>query len=374
MAKPMHVLFIKPHPDASELHLILSLHRLGVNIRVLASPHYQARPTLEQHGLYIAARPGRGKFQPALIAQIRQLVRTLGITVIHAIDSSSLANAIWASYFTRVRVIGYRGTNSRIRRFDPTYWLGILNPRVARIICVSQAIHDYLARFLPRRKLVLNAKGYSSEWLDSALTPPDQFPSLPAGCPTVMFIGNSAGRPHKGLRYLIEAFHQTRSESAHLVVIGDYDSDIPELVRSGPAAGRIVLAGPQPDAAHWLKWAEVYVQPSTVEGLPRAVKEAMAQGVATVITDIPGPTELIEHDLSGLVVPPADPVALARALERLLSSEELRQRLARGAAHRLQTRFAPERFVQTTLELYRSLDQNRQPGVSRLRSGSPAAR
>ncbi|MDC0663100.1 glycosyltransferase family 4 protein [Marinobacter sp. SS21] len=370
----MRVLFIKPHPDASELHLLLSLHRLGVAIRVLASPHSLARPTLEQHGLFIAARPGRGKCQPALIAQIRQLVRTLGITVIHAVDSSSLANAIWASYFTRVRIIGYRGTNSRIRRFDPTYWLGILNPRVARVICVSQAIHDYLARFLPRHKLVLNAKGYSQQWLDSDPTPPDRFPSLPAGCPTVMTIGNSAGRPHKGLRYLIEAFHQTRSDSAHLVVIGDYDADIPELVRSGPAARRIVLAGPQPRAAHWLKWADVYAQPSTVEGLPRAVKEAMAQGVATVITDIPGSTELIEHDRSGLVVPPADPGALARALEQLLGSAALRERLAQAAVHRLQTRFAPERFVQTTLELYRSLDQRRQPGFSRLASDRPAAR
>lgn len=362
----MQVLFIKPSPDASELHLILSLHRLGVPIRVLAAPDCQARDTLEQHGLYIEARPGRGKLQPALIGQIYRLIRELKVTVIHAIDSSSLANAIWASYFSRVKIVGYRGTRSRVRRFDPTYWLGILNPRVTRIICVSQAIHDYLARFLPRHKLVLNAKGYSPDWLSTDESLPQQFPSLPDESLAIMHIGNSKGRPHKGLRYLIQAFHQARLGNAHLVIIGDYDDDIPALVQSGAAAGRIVLAGPQLHASRWLRRADIYVQPSTVEGLPRSVKEAMAQGVATVVTDIPGPTELIEHEHSGLVVPPANPQALARALERLATSDELRQRLAQGAVHRLKTHFPPENFVLKTLELYKSLEDDRQVALSPL--------
>ncbi|MDX1757527.1 MAG: glycosyltransferase family 4 protein [Marinobacter sp.] len=370
----MQVLFIKPSPDASELHLILSLHRMGVPMRVLASPHCLARPALEQHGLYIEARRGRGKFQPALIGQIRRLVRELGVTVIHATDSSSLANAIWASYFTQVQVIGYRGTNSRIRRFDPTYWLGLLNPRVARIICVSRSIHEYLSRFLPRHKLVLNPKGYSPEWLGTDEELPAGFPTLPDDRFTVMHIGNSRGRPHKGVRFLIDAFHQAQLESAHLVIVGDYDSDLPQRVQAGPAADRIFLAGPQPRAARWLRRANVYVQPSTLEGLPRSVKEAMAQGVATVITDIPGPTELIEHGRSGLVVPPADASALARALERLQASAELREQLGQGARQRLHNDFAPERFVQNTLDLYRELERNRRPAFTPLRPGNQTAR
>ena len=80
-------------------------------------------------------------------------------------------------------------------------------------------------------------------------------------------------------------------------------------------------ADPQP----FLLQAGVFVLPSRFEGMPNALLEAMAAGLAVVVTDAsPGPLEVVEEGVSGLVVPSDDPYALAEALDRLVVDPELR--------------------------------------------------
>lgn len=84
--------------------------------------------------------------------------------------------------------------------------------------------------------------------------------------------------------------------------------------------------------------ADVFVVPSVIgpagarDGLPNVLLEAMASGLPCVASDIASIPEVIRDDHSGLLVPPADPVALATALERLVTDEGLRVRLGRNGA------------------------------------------
>jgi glycosyltransferase involved in cell wall biosynthesis len=79
---------------------------------------------------------------------------------------------------------------------------------------------------------------------------------------------------------------------------------------------------------------------SASEGMPGALMEAMAAGVAVVGTDVGGTNELVVDGESGLLVPAYDPQALAGAFARLLTDPELRARLATGGRRRMEERFS----------------------------------
>ena len=82
--------------------------------------------------------------------------------------------------------------------------------------------------------------------------------------------------------------------------------------------------------------ADLYLQPSREEGLPLALVEAMALGVPVVATPVNGIPEVVEHDVTGLLVPVGDPAALATAIDAVLDDPLLRARLAHGAAARIE--------------------------------------
>ena len=81
-----------------------------------------------------------------------------------------------------------------------------------------------------------------------------------------------------------------------------------------------------------IKSADIFILPSRVEGFPNVLLEAMAADRACISFDCPsGPSELIEHDKNGLLVPPQDVQELAAAMRRLISAPQLRQRLGTQA-------------------------------------------
>ena len=77
----------------------------------------------------------------------------------------------------------------------------------------------------------------------------------------------------------------------------------------------------------------------TMDGIPATLMEAMASGMPVISTGISGIPELVEDGVTGLVVPPSDPPALARAITRLRAEPDLRQRLAREGRRRVEESF-----------------------------------
>ncbi|MDO6443881.1 MULTISPECIES: glycosyltransferase family 4 protein [unclassified Marinobacter] len=350
---PIRVLFIKTGLDAAELDLIRQLHNHGVFIKVICWASGTSLDFLEKEEILINPVRKKGKFDVPFICQIRSVVKQFDINLIHATDSTALANAIWATYFTNVKIIAYRGTSARIRKTDPTYWLGALHPKVSLTFCVSKSVYQYMKTRLPEHKLRLNYKGFDPSWINVESPQPADFPKLPEDRFIGIFLGSSAGRPHKGLEILIKAFHQLNDTKNILIVLGNSSPEAERLASEGPAHQRIFLIGRVKNATDWLCHADLYIQPSLGrEGLPRSVKEAMAAALPIIITDIPGPTELIEHEKSGLVIEAGNADALTQAWERMASDAHLRQRLGVNAKTRLIEKFSPEAFFQNTLMAY----------------------
>jgi glycosyltransferase involved in cell wall biosynthesis len=171
-----------------------------------------------------------------------------------------------------------------------------------------------------------------------------------------MFLGSSKELPHKGLEVLTQAFRQTSDTKGVLIVFSSFSQQAERLAAEGLAHQRIFLMGKVTDAPDWLCHADLYAQPSLRnEGLPRSIKEAMAIALPIIITKIPGHTELIEHEKSGLFVPANNPRELAQAWQRVAGGAELRQTLGNNARALLIEHFSSKAFLYNTLTGYYDL-------------------
>ncbi len=153
----------------------------------------------------------------------------------------------------------------------------------------------------------------------------------------------------KGLDLLIEAFagvsdgpESTNSWSLTLVGDGPERIGLEALAERCGVRHRIRFLGHCHDVRAELAAAAVFVLPSRKEGMPNALLEAMAAGLAVIVNDAsPGPLELVTHGQNGLVVPHGDSTALARAMLQLQADPQLRIRLGLAAQDRLKTQDWP---------------------------------
>ncbi|SFR06102.1 glycosyltransferase [Poseidonocella sedimentorum] len=105
------------------------------------------------------------------------------------------------------------------------------------------------------------------------------------------------------------------------------------LVQEFGLGGEVTLTGPfaHGEVFDHLRRMHVYVQCSAFEGLPNALLEAASLGVPLVATAVGGMAEVLDHEVSGLLVPHGDPAALAGALARILGDDGLAAALSQGA-------------------------------------------
>jgi glycosyltransferase involved in cell wall biosynthesis len=93
----------------------------------------------------------------------------------------------------------------------------------------------------------------------------------------------------------------------------------------------VISMVPSRDMPSLFAQSDIFVFPSLVEGTPLAVQEAMASGMAVITTETCGMIDLIENDFNGLLIPPADSIALENAIWKLTQNPELRSRLGHAA-------------------------------------------
>jgi glycosyltransferase involved in cell wall biosynthesis len=148
--------------------------------------------------------------------------------------------------------------------------------------------------------------------------------------------------------------------AARFWLVGDLDPGNPTSVNEADLSvwrneGAVELLGHRHDIASVFAQSHVVVLPSYREGLPRVLIEAAACGRAVVTTDVPGCRDAIEPDVTGLLVPPRDAVALADAIQRLLLDEKMCERMGQAGRKLAEREFAVEKVVSTHLDVYRDL-------------------
>ena len=163
--------------------------------------------------------------------------------------------------------------------------------------------------------------------------------------------------PIKGLDLLLRAvpFLAARVPGVQLLVVGDgpLRERLRALAREVGAGDHVVFAGAIPDAARVLPLGDLYVSASRGEGLPLALLEAMAAGLAVVATAVPGHTDVVEDGVTGALVPADDPEALAAAAAALVLDRPRRQSMGRAGRARVAERFDRAHMVARIALLYR---------------------
>jgi len=133
--------------------------------------------------------------------------------------------------------------------------------------------------------------------------------------------------PQKNLPALVQAAARLPRACTWVVVGGGDPRLLDQLRRQASGLGAPVhFIGPSEEVERWLRAAEVFVLPSAWEARALVVQEAMAAGAPVVASDVGGLHDLVAG--AGLLVPPADPGALAAAVERILADPSLRDELA----------------------------------------------
>jgi glycosyltransferase involved in cell wall biosynthesis len=183
--------------------------------------------------------------------------------------------------------------------------------------------------------------------------------ALPLSSPLVVVF--SRLNQMKGIQYFLDAaiILARRFPHVRFLVVGDGESrkELEEYAGRLGLAQRTVFTGFRSDVPELLSEAAVSVLPSLSEGLSNSLLESMASGVPVVATRVGGNPEVIEHEVTGLLVPLLDSAALAAAIGRVLEDKDLAARFAHAGIRRVAELFSMERSVRETEHLYQRLVQ-----------------
>jgi glycogen synthase len=166
--------------------------------------------------------------------------------------------------------------------------------------------------------------------LPNPAPPPVEVEPAPLEPGTFVFVGRLTEQ--KALSVALAALRAV--PGATLAIVGDgpeRESLVDEAGRLG-LDGRVTFVGSlaRAEALRYLAGARAAVLPSAWENLPHAAVEALAVGTPVIATAVGGVPEIVRDDENGLLVPPNDAAALARALRAVAADDVLRARLAAG--------------------------------------------
>jgi glycosyltransferase involved in cell wall biosynthesis len=369
---PIKSLCITEDADRPTTATFIGLKAAGVDVTVMCPAGAERRTAMLEAGIRILDLKLRKGFDRAGVAALRAELVEGRYDILHLFSNKAVQSGLAASRGLPIKIVVYRGIVGNVSFFSPISWLRFLNPRIDRIVCVADAVRDYFLRMrpaflrLPAERLVTIHKGHSLDWYRAE---PADLGAL--GIARDAFVVGCVAnyRPRKGIEVLVDAVALLPGDwPVHLLLVGG-GMDAPQLTRhiaASPAARRIHVLGYRSDAPSLTAACHVFVLPSTKrEGLARSLIEAMAYGVAPVVTNCGGSPELVVDGASGFVVPVRDPAAIAAALRKLRDDAELRNRLGAAARERIRNDFRIEDTIDKTLALYRELaGHGRPPGGS----------
>ena len=380
---------------------MLFMRDKGWRVSAISSPDKHAA-ILHRHSIPFYAITMWRKITPfrdlLALARLWKRIRSVRPTIVHAHTPKAGLLGMIAAWLAGVpvRVFHVHGLPHLTARGFKSRFL-VLATRVScalaqRVFCVSPSIRRVLIDqgLCSSQKVIVPANGSSGGVDAQDLFDPDRIGGsarlsfraqhrIPASDFVVAFIGRLVRE--KGLVELFEAWTGLRSSypQLHLLLAGDFepqDPVPPHIVALLQGDARVRFAGFCANIPQVLAAVDLLVLPTYREGFPNVLLEAAAMALPVVATEIPGCVDAVRHGVTGTLVPPRDPQALAKAIEQYVNDPDLRHRHGYDARKRVLEEFRSEPIWEFIYEEYDHLLAKRGLGGGRARSGpdlSPAA-
>ena len=337
------------------------LRAIGQRAALVAHPDGELRRRAAE-GLELIPIAPRTEMDLSAAWRLSRVVKRLAPDVIHAHDPhgvamASLALSLGASSTKRdgraPALVASRRVDFHLKGNSFSRWK---YRQVDCFIAASEAIRTMLvADGVDADRTVTVHEGIDIEHVAAA--PPVNVHEafwLPHHAPVV---GNVAALvPHKGQRHLVEAAHLVVREvpDARFIILGEGELREPleRQVREYKLEKHVLLPGFRTDVLGCIKGFDLFAMSSVTEGLGTSLLDAMACSRAIVATRTGGIPEIVEDGVNGVLVPPRDHAAMAKAIVRLLNDGALRKKMGNAGFARVQARFTVERMVAETASVY----------------------
>jgi glycosyltransferase involved in cell wall biosynthesis len=317
---------------------------------------------------------GLSPARPLAVVGLRHALREAAPDVLHLhLEYSTLVGVLAALSLPPPRPLLIASVaNDPYRQTRFHQWAGRrLAPRIDLHVTHSRGIRDSVLRAYagrPRRVEVVNL-GIDLRRFDRALARPDRVADYRRDAGRVV---GTIGRlvPQKAMHVLVEATPALlqASPDTRVLIVGDgpLRADLEAQAARLGVAHAVRFAGYQEDVVSAYAAMDVFVLPSRDEGFGLVFLEAMAMGVPVVGTRVIGSEDAVDDGVTGLLVPYADPAALAGAVRSILEDPPLAARLRAAAADRVRRVYSREQCAAEVEALYRELLETR-AGSSPLR-------
>jgi glycosyltransferase involved in cell wall biosynthesis len=307
------------------------------------------------------------------IRQIKEIIRNNKIDLLHSQGPR-------ADFFARIagRIAGVPHILCTVAMPVEGFDVGLLQKKIYRFI--DQLTERYVERFIvvsdSLRQMLMERRGISAHQVVRVYNGIELSEYRPNGkevrsqksevrrefglstdAPVIGAIGRMVWQ--KGFEYLIECVPEIVKTypDAKILIVGDgpLRERLEALSEELRVRDNLIFTGFRSDIQDILSAIDILVVPSLLEGFPMVTLEAMAMAKPIVATNIDGITEQITDGVNGILVPPKDPSALAKAIIKVINDKELARSMGLAARKKVKQEFSVEKMVAETEKVYQSL-------------------
>ena len=310
-----------------------------------------------------------------LYFKLARQFRKHGIHIAHTHSWSTLLEGVIGAKMAFVPIIihGEHGTikaDSKAHIYVQRFVWGLAD----RVLSVSHVLREQLCRTIgfPVERIHVIANGVDLSGFQPSQESIDYRAKL--GVPADARVFGTVGRmvPVKAHPVLLDACRQVFREipQAYMLIAGEgpLRGDLDRIVKEYGIVDRVKFLGWQPDVQSVLQALDLFVLSSHSEGMSNTILEAMASGLPVVATAVGGNGELVNDGDTGLLVPPDDPPALARAITALLRDPESRSSMGLRSRQRVLQDFSLETMASNYARHYVELFLRRFNPTGRLQN------
>jgi glycosyltransferase involved in cell wall biosynthesis len=336
------------------LYLSQYLREVGCKSEVICQPHSALYRRAREADIPVKPLRIRGEIDLAAVWRLSRYLRRQRVDILHMHTPHDHAIGILAGMLApKVAKVVSRRVDFPPMRHGLSRWK-YSYPGVC-YVAVSEAVRDVLISSGAAPSQVCTV--HSGIDLRRFVALPTAPPLFPGGTRVVGTVGHLAG--HKGHTYLLEAIRLLRRDEPHIGLVIAGDGGLRAALEAQAASlgitSQVRFTGFRHDILALMQQFEVFVFSSVMEGLGTAILDAMALRKPVVATRAGGIPEVVQDGVTGLLVPPREPEALAKALLSVLRQPEQSRAFGEAGRKRVEMFFTAERMAAHTLRVYRHI-------------------